>query len=103
MNNIQETVDRFTKKHQLSTEIHNWLIDLTSEVGELCKEYNKATDYGQKNFKANKDFEMELGDVFFSLLLISNLIDIDVEETLNKTILKLKGRMRLKGNLGSGK
>ena len=73
-------------------QIHIRLLDLTSEVGELCKEYNKITDYGKRSFSVNEDFVMELGDVLFSLLFIANLTRITLEDVFAETVAKMEDR-----------
>ena len=41
LHHIQKTAAEFADKLDLSKEIHARLLDLASEVGELCKEYNR--------------------------------------------------------------
>ena len=103
MKDIQTMTRELVDKYRLSTQLHIRILDLMSEVGELCKEYNKITEYGRNPFAVTKDFELEIGDVFFSLIFIANISGINLEEALEKTILKMEKRMKKTGNIGSGR
>lgn len=103
MKTLQNIVAQFAERHRLSNELNARLLDLSSEIGELCKEYNKITSYGQKPHRLNKNFELELGDVFFSLLLIADITGVNIEGALTKTIQKMEKRIKQKGKIGSGK
>ena len=69
-------------------------MDIQSEMGELSKEYLKATDYGSKEFGTTEDFNLELGDVLYSLLSLAEEQGVDAKQSLEK-VLKKK-------NMGSG-
>jgi len=102
MKDLQEKVRAFAQVNNLSPEIQVRLPDLVSEVGELCKEYIKITEYGKKRFTPNEDFELELGDVFFSLILIANSAGIDLEESLDRCLQKLEKRFEIVENKNQG-
>src|SRR3972149_7555131 len=101
LNNMQNTLADFVDKLNLSKEIHGRLLDLSSEIGELCKEYNKITDYGKGPFSAHKDFVMELGDVLFCLLFIANLTGVAMEDLFAEVMAKMEERARKMGDIGS--
>src|SRR3972149_7506278 len=103
LHNIQKTVAEVTDKLNLSKEIHARLLDLASEVGELCKEYNKITDYGKRPFSVHKDFVMELGDVLFCVLFIANISGVSLEDLFAEVMEKMEERARKMGNIGSGR
>ena len=103
LHHIQKTAAEFADKLDLSKEIHARLLDLASEVGELCKEYNKITDYGERSFSVHKDFVMELGDVLFCMLFIANLSGIALEDLFVEAMSKMEERAKKMGDIGSGK
>lgn len=103
LHNIQRTVDEFADRLNLSKEVHARLLDLSSEVGELCKEYNKTTDYGKMPFDVHKDFVMELGDVLFCVLFIANLTGTALEDLFAEVIAKMEERAKKMGGIGSGR
>lgn len=79
------------------------ILDIISELGELSKEYLKATSYGIKEFKLSDDFALEFGDTLYSMLSLANELEIDCENILDKVLDKYLDRIKSKGSLGSGK
>ncbi len=98
---IQDKINRFTKNKDINSSVNIRIIDLVSEVGELSKEVLKGTDYGSKEFSKTKEWESEIGDVFFSLICIANETDINLESCLNYVLDKYEKRFVAKGDLGS--
>ena len=103
MKEIQEKVNKMIKKFNLDSSIEVKFIDLVSEVGELGKEILKGNDYGQSEFLKTNNLELEIGDVFFSLICIANGLDINLKDALNIVLKKYNSRFVEKGNVGSGK
>lgn len=79
------------------------LLDIVSELGEVSKEYLKATKYGAQPVEATEDFKLEIGDVLYSLLSLANEMNIDASDALDKVITKYQNRLNRNGNLGSGR
>jgi NTP pyrophosphatase (non-canonical NTP hydrolase) len=77
-------------------------LDLSSEVGELCKEILKSTHYGTRDFQATPDLEMEFGDAYFSLLAVASSVNVDLELALERALVKMRNRLEQTGQLGSG-
>ena len=77
------------------------LLDISSEIGELAKEVLKASNYGTTDFSVTEDFEMELGDVLYSLLSLANETGVNSEKALDKILAKYKARIEKKGSMGS--
>jgi NTP pyrophosphatase (non-canonical NTP hydrolase) len=77
-------------------------LDLSSEVGELCKEILNSTQYGTRDFQITPNLEMELGDAFFSLLTLASSVNVDLDEALEKVVTKMRDRLERTGQLGSG-
>ena len=103
LHHIQKTAAEFADKLDLSKEIHARLLDLASEVGELCKEYNKITGYGKRPFSVHKDFVMEIGDVLFCVLFIANLSGVALEDLFAEVMAKMEERAKKMGDIGSGR
>ena len=100
---FQRTVASFVEKHGIETPVYARLLDLSSEAGELSKEYLKSTDYGRKPFKKPMDgWQDEIGDVFFSLVCLANSTGVDLEAALRGSLKKYEERLRRKGGAGSG-
>ena len=78
------------------------VLDVQSELGELSKEILKATKYGTKEFVVTEDFEMEYGDVLYSLLSLAVETGIDSEECLKKVLKKYQNRIDSRNSMGSG-
>jgi NTP pyrophosphatase (non-canonical NTP hydrolase) len=60
-----------------------------------------VTKYGQGEFQKNKSWELELGDVYFSLLCLANATEVDLEQALEKVFEKYQKRFEGKGQIGS--
>ena len=78
------------------------ICDIQSEMGELAKEYLKASDYGTQDFVATEDFELEMGDVLYSILSLANETGIDANYCLNRVLDKYQKRINKNKTLGSG-
>ncbi len=102
MKEIQDKVSELVKKYDLESSIEVRYIDLVSEVGELGKEILKSSRYGKKNFSSTKDFELELGDVLFSLICVANSLNMDLDQVFSNVLKKYHDRFSTKGDIGSG-
>lgn len=69
------------------------LARLTEEVGELAREMNHA--FGPKKKKESEpegEIALELGDILFVLVVLSNQMGIDLQESLERTLEKYRVR-----------
>ena len=96
MQDIQEKVQKFCDEHNLNTSPQSRLIDTVSELGEVAKELLVGSDYGKKSFQHNEKIELEIGDVVFSIIALSNSLDINIEKVLKKYEQRAK-----QGSIGS--
>ena len=78
-------------------------ITLTSTHVTHCKVVLKNSNYGTIEFEKNENFEMEMGDVLYSLLSLANETQIDIEISLEKVLDKYKKRIENKKDMGSGR
>ena len=102
---MQEKVKNFNDSltiHKTPMPVSARLLDISSELGELDKEYLKATKYGTQSFAYSQDFELEFGDVLYSLFCLANETGIDVETALDKVLEKYKNRANKNQSIGSG-
>lgn len=99
LNQLQKEIGAFTQEHNLSTAIEARALDLGSEVRKFCKEILKATDYGNKPFEPNEEFNLELGDVFFSLICLANTTGVNLEDALSSAVAKYEKRKAEKGDI----
>ena len=103
---MQKKVEDFNQKMPYRDEkmaIYARLLDMESEMGELAKEYLKATNYGTKGFELDDEFRLEYGDLLYCLLSLANEVGIDAEECLDKVIAKYQKRIDDKNDMGSGR
>ncbi len=94
MKNIQNKIENFCNENNLNSDAEVRLLDLVSEVGEVSKEILKASDYGRSEYQVNENIELEIGDLFFSLITLANSLQIDLEKALSKVLDKYQGRIR---------
>jgi NTP pyrophosphatase (non-canonical NTP hydrolase) len=90
----QEQVDRYISQFKLGyfPPLVN-LARLVEEVGELAREMNHV--YGPKTKKSDEpegEIALELGDILFVLVVLSNQMGIDLQEALDRTISKYQDR-----------
>ena len=100
MQDIQEKVQKFCDEHNLNISPQSRLIDTVSELGEVAKELLVGSDYGKKSFQHNEKIELEIGDVVFSIIALSNSLDINIEDALQKVLKKYEQRAK-QGSIGS--
>ena len=101
---MQEKVKNFNQKkncHFKPMPTHARLLDIQSELGELAKEYLKHSKYGTENFELEENFEMEFGDVLYSLLSLADELNINAKNCLDKAISKYEERILKKNSMGS--
>lgn len=103
MKNIQKEVNDLILKYNLESPLEERFIDLVSEVGELGKEILKGSEYGKKDFSITDNAESEIGDVLFSLICVSNALNIDMKKALDGVLDKYNNRFSKKGDIGSGR
>ena len=60
-------------------------------------------EYGKKDFSITDNAESEIGDVLFSLICVSNALNIDMKKALDGVLDKYNNRFSKKGNIGSGR
>ena len=102
---MQQKVEQFNKNRDAFAKpmpVYARLCDVQSEMGELAKEYLKATDYGTKPFAITQDFELEFGDVLYSLLSLASETGLDANSCLDKILDKYQKRINKNKTLGSG-
>ena len=94
MEELQREVAEFCKKNDWDAKTEYCVLDLASEVGELAKELILASDYGLKEPEFSANTELELGDCLFSLILVANSLNIDLEKALEKALAKYEERIK---------
>jgi NTP pyrophosphatase (non-canonical NTP hydrolase) len=102
---LQKSVEDFIQKHNLLTTTEFRLLDLASEVGEICKARLKNTNYGRHKYHdgPHNGWIEELGDVFYSLICLANNDEIDLEMALNRALSKHRDRIEKRGSPESGR
>lgn len=101
MQKLVKEFNEYKKCHLKPMPVSARLMDISSELGELEKEYLKSSKYGTIDFQVSEDFKMEFGDVFYSLLSLAEECDVDAKECLIMAINKYKSRIENKNDMGS--
>jgi NTP pyrophosphatase (non-canonical NTP hydrolase) len=99
--NLQKRGQSFLEEFGLGVDPSTRALDLSSEVGEVCKEILKSTQYGTRAFQPTPNLELELGDAFFSLIALASSVNVDLDAALEKILAKLRARLERTGQLGS--
>ena len=102
---MQKIVKEFNEQkgcHTKPMPVYARILDIQSELGELAKEYLKHSKYGILEFELEDEFKMEFGDVLYSLLSLSNELNISSEECLKNVLKKYQARIDKNKSMGSG-
>jgi len=101
MKKFQHDASNFARKYGLDAPVMARYVDLVSEVGELGKELLLGSGYGKEELKITDDTAKEMGDVVFSLTMLANELDLDLEECFVVAMEKYKERFEQTGQIGS--
>lgn len=90
----QKMVDDWIKKYGVRyfDEMTNLAV-LMEEVGELSRIFSRK--FGEQSFKngeGDKQMADEMADIFFVLICLANQTNVNLEEALEKNILKKTNR-----------
>ena len=96
----QERVAAFVAAHGLDAPPAYRALDLVSEVGEVAKEVNLSTEYGETDDPAIAPDE--IGDALFALLALADAVDVDAGAALEAAMAKYADRLDASGDAGSG-
>lgn len=105
INEMQQEVDQYIQ--QFKTGYFSPLAQMariTEEVGELAREVNHS--YGEKQKKKEEpenSVEQELADVFITLIMLANSLEIDLTEAFNQSMQKFQVRDRYRFERRDGK
>jgi NTP pyrophosphatase (non-canonical NTP hydrolase) len=98
MNELQSIVDEFNKEGNFKVDKYLRIIDLSSELGEVCKLcFMEGTG---RSVELSK-WQDELGDVLYSLLSLMTELNIDSEKALLTVLEKYKIRYLKKHSIDS--
>ena len=97
MISLQLMVTEFNQKRLLKVDRSLRVLDLSSEIGEVCKlAFSEGVG---KKIEINK-WEEELGNVLYSLLSLMSELDIEAEKALSKVLEKYQGRIANRNSKG---
>ena len=99
--NWQQQAVQFATEHDLKHEPQIHLLDLVSEVGEVAKEMLLASNYGAQDAVLRPELAEELGDLLYSLCLLADSAEIDLDQALQQTLQKYQKRWQAQGHTGS--
>jgi NTP pyrophosphatase (non-canonical NTP hydrolase) len=97
----QQRVRAFIDEHGLRAGTPARLLDVTSELGELAKEYLERTNYGSTAFESGESWCEELGDVYYALICLAEESGVDLEQALERVLQKYSERLERRGSAGS--
>lgn len=100
---LQSKIKRWTDDVGFKWSSYAQYCHLVEEVGELgeaitVKEGERKAGNGKKGLADHSDLKEELGDVLFSVTVIANRFNIDLEQAYVETVLRYNKKMK-KNNL----
>lgn len=96
----QEKVSAFIRAHDMAVPPAFRLLDIVSELGEVAKDANTSTNYGQSPAELTVSSD-EIGDVLFAVLALADELDIDADDALDEALEKYEQRLSETGSAGS--
>ena len=94
MNKEQKDIDQWFKDQNWPYWTpHEILARLMEEVGEFARLVNH--EYGpkkKKNEERNQEFQDEIGDILYTLTCFANTHNIDLDEALKGSLMKVQSR-----------
>tara|TARA_R110000744_G_scaffold139937_2_gene251092 strand:- start:249 stop:578 length:330 start_codon:yes stop_codon:yes gene_type:complete len=106
MDNIQnyQVWSRRTAIYPAGVAVQYTALGLAGEVGEICNEIKKVyrDDDGVVTAKRRADLVDEFGDVFWYLARVTDELNIDMQDVLERNIAKLEDRLARDVLSGSG-
>ena len=99
---LQQLVEQFVCQNKLHTPVEFRLLDIASELGDVCKEALKSSAYGQQPFCATPPWSAEIGDLLFSVICLANVNNIDLDQALSQAMEKYRQRLANAGTASSG-
>ncbi|MGZ3772598.1 MAG: MazG nucleotide pyrophosphohydrolase domain-containing protein [Pseudobdellovibrionaceae bacterium] len=99
MNKLQLQVSQFNLENQLTADALLRALDLSSEVGEVCK-LAFSTGVGKK--VTTEQWQEELGDALYSILSLMNVLGIEADQALLLVLKKYEKRIKQNGTADSG-
>lgn len=79
------------------------LARLTEEVGEFAREVNhRFGPKKRKNEEQDRQLSDEMGDILFTLMVMANSLDIDLDDVMNSTLNKVVRRDSSRWTLKEG-
>jgi len=101
MTNIQQESAQIAAQYSLSTSAAARYIDLCAEIGELGKELLIGSDYDSIPLQTTDNTAKELGDIVFSLAMLANSLDLDLQCCFDQAIDKYRKRFESSEQIGS--
>lgn len=101
MKKLQAEIRDFTNETKTNIAVHDRLLDVVSEVGELAKSILKSTNYGKTTLEITDNMVEELGDSLYSLICLANTMDVDAQAAVLKVMEKYKQRFNTRKTLSS--
>jgi len=106
MDNIQDyqVWSRRTAIYPAGVAVQYTALGLAGEVGEICNEIKKVyrDDDGVVTAERRADLVDEFGDVFWYLARVTDELNIDMQDVLERNIAKLEDRLARDVLSGSG-
>lgn len=94
LSQLQKQIQKFVDENNWDSPPEHRVLDLVSEAGELAKEVLTVTKYGKESLVQNENLTYELGDTLYSLIVVANKFDINLEEALGLVLKKYKNRLK---------
>lgn len=93
-NKAWEIIDKYNKKQNTQHKKDTMFYHLIEEIGEIARQLHNEKDNWRKDFD-KENFDEELIDALFFLLIIAKDYNVNIEEVFNKKINELKQKFEL--------
>ncbi len=100
--NWQQQAANFAEQYNLKHSPTVHALDAMSELGEVAKELLSGSAYGTQELEIRPNLPAELGDLLYSICLLADSLEIDLDMALAQTLLKYENRWQTTGAVNSG-
>ncbi len=88
MKDIQNKVWKFCEKYKLNEHIRERFVNLVSNLDKHGNNIMKLSDHGREPLKYKEELKLEVGQLFFDIINLSNTLNIDLNEALETILAK---------------
>jgi uncharacterized protein YabN with tetrapyrrole methylase and pyrophosphatase domain len=93
MRDIQNRVWKFCEVNKLNSHISERFVNLAVNLEKRSRNVLKLSANGKDSLRYKDELKLEVGELFFDIINISNTLNIDLNEALESVLDKKEGKL----------